>query len=218
MRDLGEPIGLFGGTFDPVHFGHLRAALEARRQLGLARLRLLPAGNPPHRSGTFASAEDRLAMLRLSAGSFDGFEVDDREIRRDGYSYMVDTLQEISVESPGRPLLLLVGQDAANALDSWHQWRRLFDLSHLVILRRPGSEATGSRDVLRVLDERRVTDRRALFETAAGAVYSLEVTPLDISSTGIRAECAAGYSPRYLLPDPVLDYIERHGLYRPGDV
>jgi nicotinate-nucleotide adenylyltransferase len=214
VRERGDPIALFGGTFDPVHFGHLRAALEARRKLGLASLRLLPAGNPPHRRGTYAPATDRLAMLRLAAASAEGFEVDDREIRRGGYSYMVDTLKEISSEAPGRPLLLLIGQDAANGLDGWHQWRRLFELAHLVILRRPGAAPQGSRDVLQALDERRVDDPEALRASVAGSVFDLEVTPLEISSTGIRAECAAGYSPRYLLPDPVLDYIEEHGLYR----
>jgi nicotinate-nucleotide adenylyltransferase len=154
-------------------------------------------------------------MLRLAAGSCKSFEVDDREIRREGFSYMVDTLEEIRAESPGRPLFLLIGQDAANALDSWHRWRRLFELSHLVVLRRPGAEAGGSLSLLREVNDRSVSELKMLWKNQAGCVYPLDVTQLEISSTDIRAQCARGVSPRYLLPDPVLDYIREHELYSP---
>jgi len=209
-----EPLALMGGTFDPVHFGHLRTALEAMERLELNSLSLLPAGTPPHRAAPSASARHRLEMLRLAAEPCAAFHVDDREVRRAGYSYMVDTLQEVRAEiGPERPLLLLVGQDAANALDSWHEWRRLFDLCHLVVMRRPESHFSCSGELLDQLQRRRVSGPGALRDAASGGVLPLETTQLDISSTAIRALFAEGRSPRFLLPDAVIAYIRKLGLY-----
>jgi nicotinate-nucleotide adenylyltransferase len=209
-------VGLFGGTFDPVHYGHLRAALEAREKLGLDALRLLPAGDPPHRPDTVASAAQRLAMLGLAIASEPALLLDDREIRRAGPSFMVDTLAEIRAEAGTAPVLLLVGQDAANALDSWHRWRDLFHLAHLVVLRRPDAHFRCAGELRRQIEERRVTGPGDLLQTPAGQVLSLEVTQLDISSTVIRRLLAEGRSPRFLLPDPVLEYIEEQRLYGAG--
>jgi nicotinate-nucleotide adenylyltransferase len=210
-------IGLFGGTFDPVHYGHLRAALEAREKLMLKDFRLLPAGTPPHRSNTVASAEQRLAMLRLAVPEHSGFRIDDREIRREGNSYMVDTLREIREESGDDvPLILMVGKDAANALETWHEWRMIFELAHLVIMRRPESRLGWSGELAQQLQNRRVRDPEQLRERAAGRVLPLEVTQLAISSTDIRNQLLAGRSPRYLLPDKVIEYIEQNQLYFAG--
>lgn len=209
-------IGLFGGTFDPVHYGHLRAAVEARERLGLARLRLLPAGSPPHRDRTFAPAGERLQMLRLAVRAHPDLEVDDREVRRAGASYMVDTLAEIRTEVAATPLLLLIGQDAANGLDGWHEWRRLFELAHLVVLRRPESSHAYSGPLGAEMRSRKVRHAAELSDSPAGRVLSLEVTQLAISSTGIRQLIARGRSPDFLLPDAVVEHIERAGLYRGG--
>lgn len=206
-------IGIFGGTFDPVHFGHLRAASEAAEQLPLKEFRLLPAGQPPHRSQTYASGKDRLAMLSLAISEYSDLGVDDREVRRSGYSYMVDTLAEIRGEEAEVPIVLMVGQDAVNHLDSWHQWRRLFDLAHLVVMRRPGSEYVYSGELFEALQPRMIDDAQELERAPAGYVLPLNVTQLEISSTRIRALIAAGKSPRFLLPEPVIDYIAKHGLY-----
>lgn len=206
-------IGIFGGTFDPVHFGHLRAAAEASEQLPLEEFRLLPAGTPPHRTQTYASGEHRLAMLTLAVADHDDLAVDDREVRRGGYSYMADTLSEIRAEEGDAALLLMVGQDAANQLDSWHDWRRLFELAHLVVMRRPGSRHQYSGALFEELQPRRVDDVRALTRAPSGCVFSLEVTQLEISSTGIRELIAAGRSPRFLLPETVIRYIREHRLY-----
>jgi len=206
-------VGIFGGTFDPVHYGHLRAALEAREILELAEFRLLPAGTPPHRSNTVASGLHRLAMLRLAVSEHSWFKVDDREIRREGNSYMVDTLREIREETGDSPLLLIIGQDAANALESWHQWRVLFDLAHLVIMRRPKSGLDWSGELRNQMERRMVSKPKQLREQAAGLALQLEVTQLAISSTGIRNQLLAGRSPRFLLPDAVIDYIEQNKLY-----
>jgi len=207
-------IGIFGGTFDPVHYGHLRAAHEANEALGLREMRLLPAGTPPHRSNTFAAAEHRLAMLRMAVAAYADLRTDDREVRRQGYSYMVDTLQEIRQEEGDVPLLLFIGQDAANKLDSWHRWEELFLLAHIVIMRRPDSRHEYSGALFREIQERSISTPPALRNSRAGRVLPLEVTQLDISSTMIREQVGAGLSPRFLTPDAVIDYIAAHGLYR----
>lgn len=206
-------IGIFGGTFDPVHFGHLRAAEEAGELLSLGELRLLPAGNPPHRSVIFASAEHRLAMLRLALEGHMELTADDREVRRGGYSYMVDTLTEIRRQEGEIPLLLMIGQDAANVLDSWHEWRQLFALAHIVIMRRPESRHVYSGALFRQVQPRLTNDPRRLFDSVAGAVLPLEVTQLAISSSYIRQQIERRKSVRFLLPDKVIDYIHAHGLY-----
>lgn len=209
-------IGIFGGTFDPVHYGHLRAALEAREKLGLDDFRMLPSGTPPHRSGTNAPAKDRLAMLKLAVAGVPGFSVDDREIRRAGKSYMADTLRDIRLESGDRPLLMMIGQDAANALDSWYEWRTIFDYAHLVIMRRPESRRSWSGELREQMRRRLVGDVDRLRKQPSGLVLPLQITQLAISSTGIRGQLLAGQSPRFLLPDPVLDYIRQNQLYFAG--
>jgi nicotinate-nucleotide adenylyltransferase len=209
-------IGLFGGTFDPVHFGHLRAALEVKELLNLDDFRLLPAGIPPHRATPVASAGHRVAMLRLAVAGHPGITVDDRETRRSGNSYMVDTLAEIRQESGDTPLMLLLGQDAANALDTWHEWRTIFRLAHLVIMRRPDSAVSWSGELLDRVKPRLVEQPERLGEHPAGYVLPLAVTQLAISSTDIRSRLLAGQSPGFLLPDTVLEYIAQNRLYFAG--
>ena len=208
-----KAIGILGGTFDPVHFGHLRAAVEAAEKLGLDDLRLLPAGIPPHRAQPVASATQRLAMLQLAIARCPGLQVDDREVQRPGSSFMVDTLTAIRSDIGDSPLLLLVGQDAANELDSWHRWRDLFDLAHLVVLRRPDAHFSCRAELSAQIERRRVDGPGPVHEAASGLVLSLEITQLDISSTFIRELFAAGRSPRFLIPDEVIDYIHQQRLY-----
>lgn len=209
-------IGIFGGTFDPVHYGHLRAALEVKEALQLDDFRLLPAGTPPHRSAPLADSGHRLAMLRLAVAEYSGFTIDEREIQRPGYSYMVDTLREIRDESGAAPIVLVIGQDAANALDSWHDWKALYGLAHLVIMRRPDSEVCWSGELLKQMQERLVDSVKPLHTRPAGLVLPLAITQLAISATGIRQQLLEGRSPRYLLPDAVIDYIEQNRLYFAG--
>jgi nicotinate-nucleotide adenylyltransferase len=209
----GRATGVLGGTFDPVHFGHLRAAVEAAEKLELDALRLLPAGTPPHRAQPVASAEQRLAMLRLAIAHCAGLQVDDREVRRPGSSFMVDTLLSIRSEIGTAPLLLLVGQDAANELDTWHRWRDLFDLAHLVVMRRPDAHFSCRDELADQIERRRIDQPGHLRDAPSGCVLSLEVTQLDISSTFIRESFAAGRSPRFLMPDDVIDYVRQQHLY-----
>lgn len=212
-HSVDEPLALFGGTFDPVHYGHLRLAEEARQKLDLVNMYLLPAGNPPHRTTPFTTAAQRMDMLRLAIAEFPSLSIDDREIRRDGPSYMVETLKELRAEFPHRPLLLLVGQDAANHLHTWYEWEQIFDLAHLVTFPRPGEEKQYRRDLARKIERRSCPDLQSLLENSAGGVLHLELELIDISATSIQSIIRLGRSPRSMLPDRVLEYINENRLY-----
>jgi nicotinate-nucleotide adenylyltransferase len=214
------PIALLGGTFDPVHYGHLRFADDVRRALRLPEVRLVPAGDPPHRDAPAAPAASRLAMLRLAVAEFPGLVVDDRELRRAGKSYTVATLTELRREYPEAPLLLLLGADAFRGLPTWHRWREIFDLAHLVVVERPGVDLAPSLPpALRpIWDERRNDDPAILLSRPAGAIYVQPIAPVAVSATTIREALAHGEVPgrpgRGLLPPAVLAYIDLHHLYR----
>lgn len=209
-----QAVAVFGGTFDPVHYGHLRAAAEVADQLKVNDFRLMPAGQPPHRTAPVASPEHRLAMLECAVAGHDDLRVDDREVRRMGPSFMVDTLASVRADIGNVPLLLCVGQDAANQLLTWHQWTRLFELAHLVVMTRPDSTINYPPELARIMQQRQVERTRDLMRTPAGSVRHLEVTQLAISATDIRQHIETGRSPRFLLPATVLEYIVKHQLYR----
>ncbi len=208
-----EPIALLGGTFDPVHYGHLRCADEARQKLGLECLYLLPAGSPPHRGVPQATPQQRLDMLQLAHREFPLLRVDDRETRRDGPSYMVDTLRELRSEYGGRSLSMLIGQDAANQLHSWHKWQTLFELANIVVLTRPGAHTQYTSELAEQILPRLVPGVRDLHDSVAGAVLYLEVEAIDISASKIKSLLGSGRSPRLMLPAAVLQYIRDKRLY-----
>lgn len=208
-----KPLGLFGGTFDPIHFGHLRTAFELLQVLALGELRFVPAGNPPHRDVPLVEAELRLAMVRAAIASQPGFTVDDREVRRVGPSYTVTTLAELRAEAPLRPLVLVVGMDAFLGLPTWHHWRDILQHAHLGVAHRPGWRAPTSGTLGELLQELG-TDRVAdLHETPAGRIFVHPVTQLEISSTDLRNIILSGRDPRYLVPDTVRDIIRETGCY-----
>ena len=211
-----EPLALFGGTFDPVHYGHLRCAEEARQKLNLDQLYLLPAGTPPHRSAPLATAKQRLEMLQLAQTEFPHLAIDDREVRRDGASYMVDTLKSFRQELPQRPLLLLLGQDAANDLHSWFEWEQLFELSHIVILTRPGVKTKYRQNLAKQMQRRLISDVQKLHLSEAGMVLHLGVASIEISATTIKSIMRLGRSPRSMMPETVWDYINENRLYLPA--
>ncbi|MEE4639564.1 MAG: nicotinate-nucleotide adenylyltransferase [Wenzhouxiangella sp.] len=215
-RIRNRAVAIFGGTFDPVHYGHLRAAAEISERLKVSDFRLVPAGRPPHREGTWAEAFHRLAMLELAVAPYSDLHVDAREVLRSGPSFMVDTLASVRAEVPGVPLLLCVGQDAANHLDRWDRWQHLLDLAHLVVMTRPRSAPAYPEELAALLDKRRVSRARELMDSPAGLVCHVEVTQLAISSTDIRHQLGRGWDPRFLLPATVLSYIRKHGLYGSG--
>jgi nicotinate-nucleotide adenylyltransferase len=214
------PLGLLGGTFDPVHYGHLHLADDVRAALALPEVRLIPAGDPPHRSAPHASASDRLAMLDVACAEFPGLVVDAREIHRSGKSYTVLTLEELRAEDSRRPLLWIIGADALLGLPAWHRWRELFDLAHLVVAERPGVSLDPALPKALVPEwrARLISDPALLRRRPFGAIYRQRVTPQPISASAIRAAIARGgdsvAAVRGLLPDSVLAYIGRYGLYR----
>jgi nicotinate-nucleotide adenylyltransferase len=207
------PIGIFGGTFDPIHYGHLRTAFELQRVLRLAEMRFLPAGNPPHRDATFAPPALRLAMVQAAVAGQPGFTVDDREIRKATPSYSVETLAELRAELPGRSLCLVVGMDAFLGLPKWYQWQRLLDLAHLVVAHRPGWHAPTAGPLGELLVDRGTGSYQDLHAAPAGRILIHAVTQLEISSTDMRALLAAGGDPRFLMPDAVRDLLMADGLY-----
>lgn len=217
---MSAPIGIMGGTFDPVHFGHLRLAQEASEILGLDRVRWVPAGQPWHRGSPLAPARHRLEMVRLAIENNSLFELDDAEIRQTAPGYTVETLERLRVEfGTERPLVLLLGTDAFRGLTSWQRWRDLFSLAHIFVAQRPGHSLTpgGMPGALAAEWRKRAGTPDALRERPGGAVITYGTTALDISASAIRAHFAQKRSPRYLLPSPVLDYIETHGLYAKED-
>ena len=207
------PIGVFGGTFDPIHYGHLRTAFEMLQALRFEQVRFIPCGDPPHRGKTFADAAVRFEMVRLAIESQAGFIIDDREIRRDGPSYTIDTLESLRAEFPACSLGLIVGMDAFLGLPHWHRWTEILDRAHLIVAHRPGwcAPDTGPRgDLIAQCGARRVGE---LHEAASGRVYVHAVTQLEISSTEIRELVAARRDPRFLMPDAVRDLIARSHCY-----
>lgn len=194
-------LAILGGTFDPVHLGHLRVAWEAAEFLD-AEVRLMPANVPPHRPQPVASAAQRVAMLRASLRGQERLRLDDRELRREGPSYTVDTLVELRSEiGLSRPVVLLVGADAWSGLPGWHRWEALFELAHVGVLTRAGHEPDESAELREKVRSRRTTQVADLARSAAGRVIELRVSRLEISATRIRGELAAGREPRYLLAE-----------------
>ena len=204
-------IGIYGGTFDPVHYGHLRTAVEVKELFDLQELRLLPSHQPPHRDRPGATPKMRLQMLQLAIKYQAGLQIDTRELEREGPSYMVDTLQTIRAEWSNKPLLLFIGKDAFAGLTSWHCWQSLFDYAHLVVMNRPESK---SMDLPEFLEQRLVNFRDDLKRHTQGKLYFQNVTQLDISSSKIRQIFAEKRNPAYLLPNEVISYIQRNKLYQ----
>lgn len=209
-----RPLAILGGTFDPIHNGHLRVAWEASEFLD-AEVRLLPANVPPHRDPPVADAARRAALVRAALGGQDRLVPDLRELQREGPSYTVDTLLELRAEMGAeRPLVLLVGADAFAGLPGWHRWRELFDLAHIGVLTRPGHDRPLPTELRTKIASRRCNDVRGVSEAAAGRVLPIPVTPLEISSTQVRALLAAGRVPRFLVPAALLDDVALLAPYR----
>lgn len=207
-------ICIFGGTFDPVHFGHLRTALDVREALGIPRVHLLPCRTPPHRPEPQLPASARLELLQLAVRDEPALQVDTRELERDGPSWMVDTLQSLRNETGAdEPLCLALGMDALAGLAGWHRWRDLTGLCHLVVMQRPDSAWPVEGEVADWLRGALTDDISTLHNAPAGRVIAVPVTQLDISSTAIRKRLAAGENARYLLPEAVLKRITQENWY-----
>lgn len=217
-----KPIGILGGTFNPVHFGHLRIAEELGDALDLDEVRLMPANMPPLRSVPVVSGAERLHMVRLAIAGNRRLVADEREVAKTSLCYTVDTLAELRAEfGPQRPICLMLGADAFARLHRWHRWRDLFQLAHFAVAERGGhaSIATAPLDheLAAELRARRVSEIGLLAEQPAGAIYLAPTSVLQISATRIRGLIARGASARYLLPQPVLDYIHERGIYQQAE-
>ncbi len=214
------PIGIFGGTFDPIHHGHLRLAQEALEQCSMSGIRFIPSGTPPHRTVPLATAEHRLSMVRLAIHGQPGFAVDEREAHRTEKCYSFDTFSALRAElGAEQPLCLLLGSDAFLQFHTWHQWRQLIELTHLVVMQRPGRPvgnviAQADATLRQQYGTRLAPSPRLLHESPGGHIVVLDMPQLDISATDIRSRAAQNKNLRYLLPDSVAHYIHTHKLYK----
>ena len=207
---------MLGGTFDPVHLGHLRSAVELREALALDRVHLIPAKAPPLRGEPSVSPAERMALLRLGIGDTPGLVADDRELWREGPSYSADTLASLREElgSEAR-LVMALGHDAFLRLADWHAPQRLFELAHLVVVDRPDHQAALPVALRDLVAGRESDDVDALMARPAGGLLRLRLpSRMAISATELRRRLARGLSVRYLLPEAVEAHIMDHNLYR----
>lgn len=207
-------VGVLGGTFDPVHIGHLRGALEVAEMFGLDEVRLVPNFRPPHRETPHSSAQDRLAMVRLAVQDLPPLTVDARELERDRPSYTVETLESLRSEmGADDQLFLIVGWDAFCGLPGWHRWDELLEHCHMLVMQRPDADSEAPEALRDLLAARSVSDPQAMSGSAGQIAFAWQA-PLGVSATRIRQFLASGRSVRFLVPDTVLAYINAHGLYR----
>ncbi|WP_043318683.1 nicotinate-nucleotide adenylyltransferase [Microbulbifer sp. HZ11] len=213
MNQTSKTLALFGGTFDPVHFGHLRMALELKQVLGFQEMRLLPSHQPAHRAAPGVTAERRRDMLALALQGCPELVLDPRELQRAGPTYTVDTLEELRSELGDQiSISFCMGMDSLLGLPGWHRWQRLLELAHLVVVARPGFDIPGEGEVAELVAAKRgaLVD---IQQQPAGSILLQELSLLPISATDIRAQIHSGHSPQFLLPERVLDYIQTHRLY-----
>lgn len=205
--------GILGGTFDPIHIGHLRAAIETAERFCLDSVRIIPNRFPPHRDTPAASPHHRYAMVERAVCGLPGFRADSRELEREQPSYTIDTLISLRSElGPEHQIFLLIGLDAFCALPSWHRWRELLDYCHMLVLQRPDIIMDVPEPVKSLAASRMVQEATG-FYGSAGQIAWMHQEPMEISATRIRKLAAQGSSIKYLVPDQVFDYIAEHNLY-----
>ncbi|RDX35332.1 nicotinate-nucleotide adenylyltransferase [Kangiella sp. HD9-110m-PIT-SAG06] len=210
-----KPIHIvLGGTFDPVHYGHLRMTQEMLNRFPYAKVALMPAAYPPHRPQPGASPQQRIEMLELVLGKYPQLTVDTRELQRKDPSYSVVTLKDIRREVGEKTcLVFLMGTDAFAKLNEWYEWRELIKLTNILVVGRPSSELPSEGKVAEFYQQHAIDNLEDLPQYSCGKVGYCEMPQLDISSTYIREQINQGFSPRFLLPDGILDYMNQHGLY-----
>ena len=212
-------IAIYGGTFDPIHLGHLGSIIDLKDRLHIEQVHLIPSYIPPHRGSPGATAEQRLEMLELGVQGMEGILVDDREVVRRGKSYTIDTLQELRLQyGPEAQLFFVLGTDAYKLLDEWHRWQELTNFAHIVVMRRQDSRAGETSDqgpnrlVLEWQQDKRVSDLAEL-SGSGGKIVEVALSPIDISSTLVRQCVRSGKSLDHLVPNQVAKYIAEQKLY-----
>ena len=205
-------VGILGGTFDPIHNGHLRSALEVIGEFGLDHVRLVLSARPPHRKQPFASEEQRLKMLHAAVKNNSNFVIDDRELKREGPSYSVDTLKSLRDELSGKSLYLILGSDAFNHLSTWYQWQQLLKLSHIVVMQRPDEPIALREDMKTWYQEHIGSSKHSAL--SSGKIWPVKLTQLNISATAIRSDITEGVRLTFLTPDPVIRLIKELSLYQ----
>ncbi|MDG1143086.1 MAG: nicotinate-nucleotide adenylyltransferase [Burkholderiales bacterium] len=217
---IKSSIGVLGGTFDPIHFAHLRLAEEVSEAFMLNTVRLIPSANPPHRITPSAPAEDRLKMVELALDRANKKLVPDgRELNRVGKSYMVDTLKQLRTEHPNASISLILGTDAFIELMTWHEWQQLFSLANIIVASRPNLplselETNLEKKLASEYEARKRHDRDLLHSSKNGLIFTYEFTSLEVSGTSLRRRIQHKQSLKYLLPDNVINYIQNHNLYK----
>ncbi len=214
-------IGVYGGTFDPIHYGHLRPVLDVVEALNLDKCHFIPCSVPHHRAMPLASSAQRLEMVAVAIKSEPRFYLDSREIDRDGISYTVDTLESIRTEiNKSETLCLIVGIDAFIKLNDWHRWQEILNLCHIVVMHRPGWDLESllesnqfSEELEKIISDCKVMNEIELQEKTFGKIFFQRVTQLDISSTNIRTSLAGNLSIQYLVPDEIITVIKNHKIY-----
>jgi nicotinate-nucleotide adenylyltransferase len=214
MKNLKPPIGIFGGTFDPIHLGHLLLANEVYNQLNLRNLTFIPCQQSPlKKQPSIASATDRLAMIKLAIIKYPYFQADDIEIKRSGISYTIDTLRLIHQENPDTPICFVMAIDAFAEFKLWRQWQEILQLTHLIVSNRQNSPTITNKEILYLLKERQTFDTKDLQINLAGKIYFLNTSSSSISATVIRAMLKKGKDASQMLPSSVWHYIRQHKLY-----
>ena len=220
-RSVSKPfaIGVLGGTFDPIHYGHLRIAETLREVYALESVRLIPTGLPPHRASPQVTGHYRFQMVKSAVDHIPYFIADPREIKREGQCYTYDTLKEIQAENPQAQLVWMVGTDAFTQLFQWYRWQELLDYAHLAIVHRPGIALQSWYNQLpdqlkQQYDQRQVIQNTIPYQVLPGKISLLPSVFLDISATLLRNKITQHESVRFLTPDSVIDYINQHGLYQ----
>ncbi|MCK4869588.1 MAG: nicotinate-nucleotide adenylyltransferase [Gammaproteobacteria bacterium] len=198
-----KPIGIFGGTFDPVHYGHLQVANEVYKQLNLQEIKFIPCNQSPHKEQPIATPKQRVAMLELATKSHPEFTIDTREIDRGGKSYMIDTLASLKEDYPNTPLCLIISQDAFAKFNTWHKWQEIIKLVNLIVANRPDSQPITAPEILALLKDHQTADR----------IQMISINPLPISATAIRKLAATKHDLNQLTPNKVCDYIKIHNIY-----
>ncbi len=206
-------IGILGGTFDPVHNGHLHVATSLLKQIPLDEVRFLPCSTPVHRAAPIASPEDRLAMLKRACANLPNITIDEHEIRRQGPSYMIDTLRDLKKEQPNDHFCLILGQDAFNFFDTWFEWQSILDYCHLIIINRPHSKKELNKSIQQFIIEYRSLNLNSLFSLSHGKIFFSEISPLDISATQLRSQLKKKHYDEKAISPLVLQYIIQHELY-----